>query len=102
MSVIETTVGSGTVDDQAMRSVADAVRDASKTATDHAAAVKDAIVGTDLMRTVSRITYTGAYAISFGIVFTAVFITQWLPQENPVMDGFSDGARAARDSLKAH
>jgi len=85
-----------------MQSGADAVRDASKTATEHATAVKDAIVGTGLMRSVSRISYTSAYAISFGIVYTAVFVTQWLPQDNPVMSGLSDGARAAMDSLKAN
>ena len=82
-----------------MRSVADAFRDASKTATEHAIAVQN--VGTGLVRTISRISYTGAYAISFGVVYTAVFLTQWLPRDNPVMDGFSDGARAARDSLQA-
>jgi hypothetical protein len=100
MSIIGTTVDGGSADDQVMRSVADAVRDASKTATEHAIVVKN--VGTGLMRSVSRISYTSAYAISFGIVYTAVFVTQWLPQDNPVMDGFSDGARAAMDSLKAN
>jgi hypothetical protein len=102
MSVIGTAANGGVADDQTMRSVADAVRDASKTATEHATAVQNAIVGTGLIQTVSRISYTGAYAISFGIVYTAVFVTQWLPQDNPVMDGFSDGARAAMDWLKAN
>jgi hypothetical protein len=87
-------------DDQVMDSVANAVRDASKTAVEHAAAVKDAIAGTGIVRTVSRATYTGAYALSFGIVYAAVFATQWIPQDNPVMVGLGDGARAAMDSLK--
>jgi hypothetical protein len=100
MSVIGTTANVETVEDQAMRSVADAFRDASKTATEHAMAVQD--VGAGLLRSVSRIGYTGAYAVSFGIVYTAVFLTQWLPQDNPVMDGFSDGARAAMDSLEGN
>jgi hypothetical protein len=68
---------------------ANAVRDASKTAVEHAAAVNDAIADTGIVRTVSRITYTGAYALSFGIVYTAVFATQWIPQDNPVMVGLS-------------
>jgi hypothetical protein len=45
------------------------------------------------------LTYNGAYAISFGIVYAAVFVTQFLPQDNPVMHGFRDGAQAAMDSL---
>jgi hypothetical protein len=100
MSVIGTTANVETVEDQAMHSVADAFRDASKTATEHAMAVQD--VGTGLLRSVSCIGYTGAYAVSFGIVYTAVFLTQWLPQDNPVMDGLSDGARAAMDSLEGN
>ena len=44
-------------------------------------------------------TYNGAYALAFGIVYPAVFVTQFLPQNNPVMDGFSDGARAAVDAV---
>jgi hypothetical protein len=27
-------------------------------------------------------------------------VTQFLPQDNPVMDGFSDGARAAIDAVE--
>jgi len=87
-------------DDQVMDSVAEAVRDASKVAAEHATAAKNAIAGTDLIRSVSRITYTGAYAVSFGIVYAAVFVTQLVPQDNPLMHGFSDGARAAMDALK--
>jgi hypothetical protein len=87
-------------DDQVMDSVADAVRDASKSAVHHANAVKDAITGTGIIQSVSRATYTGAYAVAFGIVYATVFVTQFLPRDNPVMHGFSDGARAAVDSLK--
>ena len=100
MSTIGTTTNGGTADEQAMHSVAEAVRDASRAATEHASVVKNAIAETGLVRSISRISYTGAYALSFGIVYTAVFVTQWLPQDNPVMDGFSDGAQAAIDSLR--
>jgi hypothetical protein len=102
MNVPATTVlihGEAT-DDQVMDSVAKAVQDASKTAAQHAAAVKDAISETGIIQSVSRFTYTGAYAVSFGIVYAAVFVTQFLPQDNAVMHGFSDGAQAAVDSLK--
>ena len=87
-------------DDQVMDSVAKAVQDASKTAAQHAAAVKDAIAETGIIQSVSRFTYSGAYAVSFGIVYAVVLVTQFLPQDNPVMHGFSDGAQAAKDSLK--
>jgi hypothetical protein len=76
-----------------------AVRDAVDSAARHATAVKNTINETGIIPSVSRLTYNGAYAISFGIVYAAVFVTQFLPQDNPVMRGFSDGAQAARDSL---
>ena len=89
-----------TADDQVMDFVARAVRDASKSAVQHATAVKGAVTGPGLIRSVSRVGYTGAYALAFGIVYTVVFVTQFIPQDNPVMDGFSDGARAAVDAVK--
>jgi hypothetical protein len=87
-------------DDQVMDSVAQAVRDASKSAVQHATTVKSAVTGPGLIRSVSRVGYTGAYALAFGIVYTVVFVTQFIPQDNPVMDGFGDGARAAVDAVK--
>ena len=87
-------------DDQVMDSIAQAVRDASKSAVQHATTVKGAVTGPGLIRSVSRVGYTGAYALAFGIVYTVVFVTQFIPQDNPVMDGFSDGARAAVDAVK--
>ena len=89
-----------TADDQMMDSVAQAVRDASKSAVQHATTLKGAVSGPGLIRSVSRVGYTGAYALAFGIVYTVVFVTQFIPQDNPVMDGFSDGARAAVDAVK--
>ena len=87
-------------DDQVMDSVAKAVRDAATTAGQHATAVKNAVTPSGLVRSVSRISYTGAYAIAFGVVYTVVFVAQLLPRDNPVMDGFSDGAQAAVDALE--
>jgi hypothetical protein len=83
-----------------MESVTEAVRDAAKSAAQHATIVKDTISDTGLIRAASRFTYNGAYAISFGVVYAAVFVTQLLPQDNALMHGFSDGARAAMDSLE--
>ena len=87
-------------DDQVMDSIAQAVRDASKSAVQHATTVKGAVTGPGLIRSVSRVGYTGAYALAFGVVYTVVFVTQFIPQDNPVMDGFNDGARAAIDAVK--
>jgi hypothetical protein len=103
MNVSTTTAGmriGEAPDDQVMDSVANAVRDASRSAVQHAGAVKTAVHDTGIIQSVGRISYTGAYALAFGVVYVAVFVTQFLPQDNPVMDGFSDGARAAVDAVK--
>lgn len=88
---------------QGMQSIAEAMKDASKTATEHATNLKNTIIeaGPRAMRSVSRISYTSAYALSYGIVYAVVFMAQSLPQENSVMYGLRDGARAAMDMLKA-
>jgi hypothetical protein len=85
-------------DDQVMDSVAEAVADAAKSvAQTHANRGENVTGETDL---ISRIGYNSAYAIAFGIVYPVVLVTQWLPQDNPVMHGFRDGAQAVMDSLK--
>jgi hypothetical protein len=55
--------------------------------------------GSDMLQTLSRMTYSGAYALAYGVVYATVFVAQSLPQENPVMHGFRDGGRAAMDEL---
>jgi hypothetical protein len=92
-------------DDQVMRSVADAVREAGDVVRQrygvyHATAGKNAVTGTGLIQSIMRATYTGAYALAFGIVYPVVFMTELLPQDNPVMDGFSDGAHDAAGAVK--
>ena len=89
--------------EQGMQSIAGAMEDASKAATEHATNLKNTIVeaGPRAMRSVSRFSYTSAYALSYGIVYAAVFVAQSLPQENSIMYGFRDGARAAMDLFKA-
>ena len=37
--------------------------------------------------------------ISYGIVYAAVFVAKSVPQENPVVEGFIDGGRAALDAV---
>jgi hypothetical protein len=55
--------------------------------------------GSDTLQTLSRVIYSGAYALAYGVVYATVFVAQSLPQENPVMHGFRDGGRAAMDEL---
>jgi hypothetical protein len=55
--------------------------------------------GYDALQTISRMIYSGSYALAYGVVYAAVFVAQSLPQENPVMHGFRDGGRAAMDEL---
>jgi hypothetical protein len=39
--------------------------------------------------------------VAYGVVYATVFVAQSLPQENPVMQGFRGGGRAAMDELGA-
>ena len=55
--------------------------------------------GSDMLQTVSRMIYSGSYALAYGVVYAAVFVAQSLPQDNPVMHGFHDGGKAAMDEL---
>ena len=84
-----------------MQSVAAAMRDAAATASEHAAKVKQSVneAGPNALETISRMAYTGSYVLAYGLVHAAVFIAQSLPRENPIMNGFQDGGRAAMDEL---
>jgi hypothetical protein len=84
-----------------LRAVAAAMRDAAATASEHAAKVKESAgeAGATALESISRMAYTGSYVLAYGIVYAAVFVAQSLPQENPVMQGLQDGGRAARDEL---
>jgi hypothetical protein len=53
----------------------------------------------DMMQTMSRMIYSGSYALAYGLVYATVFVVQLMPQDNPVMHGFHDGGKAAMDEL---
>ena len=55
--------------------------------------------GSDPLQWLSRMTYTGSYALSYGLVYAAAFIAQSLPQENAMMRGLRDGGREAAEQL---
>ncbi|MGA2218247.1 MAG: hypothetical protein ABSG51_09185 [Terracidiphilus sp.] len=89
--------------DSAMNSVADAMRDAAATATEHVAKVKERVkeAAPAMKESLSKLSYKGAYACSYGVTYAAVFIANVLPSDNAVMRGFADGAQAAVDALDA-
>ena len=90
-------------DEAAMRSIADAMRDAAATASEHTAQVKQAAseAGPKALETISQMFYTGSYVLAYGVVYATVFVAQSLPQENPIIRGFRDGGKAAGDELDA-
>jgi hypothetical protein len=100
-ATVSTAEGLG-AEDSTLNSVADAMRDAAATATEHAAKVKEAVsvAGPAVLQSLSKFTYSSAYVASYGITYAAVFIAKALPTENAVMRGFADGARAAQDALE--
>jgi hypothetical protein len=84
----------------AMRSTPGASKDLAGKAPEHAAPTAAAPEAeADMLQTLSRMVYSGSYALAYGVVYAAVFVAQSLPQDNPVMHGFRDGGGAAMDEL---
>jgi len=84
----------------ATRSTAAVSKDVTGRASERAAPTKEAAdTGSDMLQTMSRMIYSGSYALAYGVVYAAVFVAQSLPQDNPVMHGFRDGGGAAMDEL---
>ena len=81
----------------ATRSTPAASKDVGGKASEHAAPT--AAAEADMLQTLSRMIYSGSYALAYGVVYAAVFVAQSLPQDNPVMHGFRDGGGAAMDEL---
>jgi hypothetical protein len=83
----------------ATRSTPAASKDVAGKAPEHAAPTEAPETGSDMLQTMSRMIYSGSYALAYGVVYAAVFVAQSLPQDNPVMHGFRDGGGAAMDEL---
>jgi hypothetical protein len=83
------------------RSTSATARETTGAGVEAGAPVAEAAAGgsSDMLQTMSRLIYSGSYALAYGVVYATVFIAQSLPQENPVMHGFRDGGRAAMDEL---
>jgi hypothetical protein len=92
-----------TAGDPVTKSASVAARDGGRGVSEPAAEGEDTAseAGYSALQTISRMIYTGSYALAYGVVYATVFIAQSLPQENPVMHGFRDGGRAAMDELGA-
>ncbi len=93
-------------DEQATRpdpfaSVADALREAIHSADEGTAKAKERPKASapDVMQSLSRFAYTGSYMVAYGVVYASVFVAKSLPQDNPVMEGFIDGGKAAVDAV---
>ena len=87
----------------ATKSTSAVVRGDARTVSEPAAEAPDTAseAGNSALQTMSRMIYTGSYALAYGVVYATVFIAQSLPQENPIMHGFRDGGQAAMDELGA-
>jgi hypothetical protein len=48
-----------------------------------------------------RMIYSTAYAVSYGVVFPAMLIVRVVPKKNVLIQGFADGAQAARGRVFA-
>jgi hypothetical protein len=84
-----------------LRSVADEMARALQGVKDGAADARDRVdemipaIGGFL----SRLTYTTCYAVSYGVVFPTLLVARAVPKDNAIVNGFVDGARAARDAI---
>ncbi len=93
-------------EEAAMHSIADAMRDAATTASEHAAKVKQSAseAAPKALEAISRMFYTGSYVLAYGVVYGTVFVARSLPQEKfgharlPRRRPGRDGR--ARDGLK--
>jgi hypothetical protein len=85
----------------AMKTVADALDKAYKAAkggtADATAAAGRALPAAS--RFLSRLVYTTSYTLSYGVVFPTMMLARSIPENNSVVQGFVDGARAANDRV---
>jgi hypothetical protein len=85
-----------------LRSAADAMALALQAAKDGAADAQEKV--NEMMPAIggflSRLTYTTCYAVSYGVVFPTLLVARAVPKDNAIVNGFVDGARAARDAIE--
>lgn len=81
------------------QAMANAVEAAKSGMSDAADSARGAVPRVNLF--LSRMAYTTSYAISYGVVFPTVFVGQYIPKNNALVHGLTDGAAAARDAVAA-
>ncbi len=85
-----------------LKAVADAMEAAVEAAKEGAADARDTaerilpVAGTMF----AKFAYNTCYAISYGVVFPSILIAKSVPQDNALVHGLVDGARAAVDFVE--
>jgi hypothetical protein len=88
------TVASSAESPHPLAAAAEAIRKGSADAERHASEMMPAI-GAFLC----RVAYSTSYAVSYGAVFSTLFVVQAVPKDNALVHGLVDGAQAARDAV---
>lgn len=98
----QSTTTEATIDgNDPLGSISQAMRDAAASAAADAAKAREKIgeIGSGMTHSASRFAYTSSYMVAYGVVYATVFVARAIPQNNPVVEGFVDGGRAALDAL---
>lgn len=85
-----------------LKAVADAMEAAVESAKQGAADARDTAekalpVASHLL---AKFAYNACYSISYGVVFPSVLLARSIPQDNALVHGLVDGARAAIDMVE--
>jgi hypothetical protein len=91
----ESTLGSEHPAGDSLAAAAQAVRDGAADAQRHAEEMIPVV--TDFL---CRLAYSTSYAVSYGAVFSTLFVIQAVPKDNVFVQGLVDGAQAARDAVR--
>jgi hypothetical protein len=101
-SMAKATTAEATLNDNdPLSSISQAMRDAMDSASEDASKAREKIgeIGSGITNTASRFAYTSSYMVAYGVVYATVFVARSIPQDNPIVEGFKDGSRAAIDAL---
>jgi hypothetical protein len=84
-----------------LKAVADAMEAAVEAAREGAADARESVeralpVASSMF---SKFAYNASYTIAYGVVFPTVLVARSVPQNNAVVHGLIDGARAAMDMV---
>ena len=84
-----------------MKTVADALEKAVQTATDSVADARASLEKSlpGAASFMSRLVYTTCYSLSYGVVFPTVWIARSIPADNALVNGLTDGAKAAIEAV---